>query len=75
MDMEPSLNTTLPPGVPPPGVNALMVALKVTVWPKTDGFGDAVSANDVDAGSTTCVTACEVLVTKLLSSLYTAVME
>jgi hypothetical protein len=72
--LDPSLNTTLPVGVPPPGDTALTVALKVTVWPKFEGFSDEVSTIDVDAGLTTCVTAGEVLVPKLLSSLYTAVI-
>jgi hypothetical protein len=73
--LEPSLNTTLPVGVPAPGANALTVALKVTAWPKFEGFGVAVSTDDVDAGCTTSVTGGDVLVPKLLSSLYTTVIE
>jgi hypothetical protein len=73
--LEPSLKTTLPVGVPPPGANAVTVALKVTAWPKFEGFGVAVSADDVDAGCTTSVTEGDVLVPKLLSSLYTTVIE
>jgi hypothetical protein len=67
--VEPSLKTTLPVGVPPPGDTALTVARKVTVCPKVEGFGDAVSAVDVEARFTTWVTAVEVLGLKLLSSL------
>jgi hypothetical protein len=67
--VDPSLKTTLPVGVPPPGDDAPTVARKVTVCPKLEGFGDAVNAVDVEARFTTWVTADEVLVLKLLSSL------
>src|SRR5450432_2290964 len=75
MVLEPSLNTTLPIGVPTPGANALTVAIKVTAWPKFEGFGVAVSPDDVDAACTTWVTEGEVLARKLLSSLYTTLIE
>ncbi len=42
--VEPSLNVTVPVGVPAPGAVAEMVAVKVTDWPKTDELGDAKSA-------------------------------
>jgi hypothetical protein len=73
--LEPSLNTTLPVGVPAPGANALTIALKVTAWPKFEGFGVAVSTDDVDAACTISVTEGEVLATKLLSSLYITEIE
>jgi hypothetical protein len=73
--LEPSLNTTLPVGVPAPGANALTVALKVTAWPKFEGFGVAVSTDDVDAACTTWVKEGEVLAPKLLSSLYVTMIE
>jgi hypothetical protein len=46
--VDPSRKTTLPVGVPPPGATALTVDLKVTVWPRFEGLGDAVSTDDVD---------------------------
>ena len=35
---------TVPPGVPLPGETALTLAVKVTGWPKLDGFGEEVTA-------------------------------
>src|SRR5437016_2649901 len=35
--VEPSLNVTVPAGVPKPGDGAVTVAVKVTDWPSTDG--------------------------------------
>src|ERR1051325_5639426 len=40
----PSLKVTVPLGVPTPGKTALTVAVKVTFWPKTDGFCDETTA-------------------------------
>ena len=40
----PSLKVTLPVGVPLPGAAAVTVAVKVTDWPKTEGFADDVTA-------------------------------
>ena len=37
--VEPSWKVTVPLGVPAPGLTAATVAVKVTLWPKTDGFG------------------------------------
>jgi hypothetical protein len=73
--LEPSLNRTLPVGVPPPGANALIVALKVTAWPKFEGFGVAVSTDDVGAACTISVTEGDVQAMKLLSSLYDTEIE
>jgi hypothetical protein len=67
--VDPSLKITLPFGVPPPGDCALTIAVKVTLCPKVEGFGDAVRTVDVTARFTTWVIALEVLVLKLLSSL------
>ena len=36
----PSLNVTVPVGVPDPGALAVTVAVNVTVWPNTDGLTD-----------------------------------
>ena len=40
----PSLKMTVPVGVPEPGAAALAVAVKVTVWPDTDGLAEEVTA-------------------------------
>ena len=39
----PSLNVTVPVGVPAPGALTVTVAVNVTDWPKTDGLADEVS--------------------------------
>ena len=61
----PSLNPTLPGGVPAPA--EVTVAVKVTDWPVTDGFTDDVSVVDVGvvpAAVTTWDTGAEVLALK-----------
>src|ERR1043166_1437156 len=70
----PSLNVTVPVGVPAPGVRAVTVAENVTDWPNTDGLSDEPSAVSVLALLTVWVTTAEVLLLKLLSPRYTAVM-
>jgi len=35
----PSLTVTVPVGVPPPGMFAVTVKVKLTAWPTVDGFG------------------------------------
>ena len=45
----PSRKLTVPVGVPEPGDAALTVAVKVTSWPKTDGFGDVLTVVVVEA--------------------------
>src|SRR2546427_218843 len=69
------LNWTVPVAVPDPGATALTVAVKVADWPTTVGFAEAVSAVVVSGLFAVCVTAAEVLVLKLPSPLYTAVIE
>jgi hypothetical protein len=59
----PFLKVTLPVGVPPTEVT---VAVKVTAAPNVEGFKDDVSAVEVVACFTVCVSTEEVLVTKLL---------
>jgi hypothetical protein len=54
----PSLNVTVPVIVP--GVTEVTVAVKVTVWPNTDGFTDAITDVDVTA-RTVCVSTGDVL--------------
>jgi len=44
ISLVPSLNVTVPLGWPAPGAVTAMLALSVTSWPYTDGFGDDVTA-------------------------------
>ena len=60
----PSLNVTVPLGVPAPEVT---VAVNVTLWPKTDGLAELVNAVVVLAALTTWVRMLEVLVVKSVS--------
>ena len=59
-------NWTVPVGVPAPGAVAEIVAVKVTDWPKTEGFADELTAVPVLAMFTVCVKSAEVLALKLL---------
>ena len=43
----PSMNVTVPVGVPLPGEVAVTTALYATIWPVTDGFTDDVTAVEV----------------------------
>jgi hypothetical protein len=63
----PSLNVTVPPGVPAPGALALTVAVNVTLWPNTVGLSEVVTPVLVSALFTVCVSVGEVLVLKLAS--------
>lgn len=45
----PSLKVTVPVGMPEPGATAATVAVKVTGWPKTDGFAEDITDIVVDA--------------------------
>ena len=78
MIVEPSLNATVPVGVPPDPVT---VAVTFTGWPMSEGFSELVSVVCVDfseAAFTVCVVADDVLVKKLeMPSLlpYLPVME
>lgn len=49
----PSLNVTVPVGVPAPGATALTVAVNVTVCPKTDGFTEDIAVVVVASALTT----------------------
>ena len=62
----PSLNVTVPVGVPPPGATAATVAVKVTAWPVTAGLTDDPRATVVAARLTVTATAAEVLSAKPL---------
>jgi hypothetical protein len=63
-----SLNVTVPVGVPAPGETAATVAVKVTDWPKVEGFCDELIVVVVEAWLTTCDRADEVLAVKLVSA-------
>src|SRR5438034_8550146 len=67
-----SLNCAVPIGVPAPEVT---VAVKVTLWPKLDGFNEASSAVAVLAFATTCPPeTLPMLFRKFASPLYSAVI-
>ena len=63
----PSRNVTVPVGVPVAGATALTVAVKVTAWPKRDGFNDEVTVVELLALFTVWVRAEEVLLLKFVS--------
>src|SRR3954447_9444339 len=71
----PSLNVTLPVGVPPPGATAATVAVKVTAWPVTAGLTDDRRATVDAAGLMVTVVAAEVLSVKPLGPEKEAVSE
>jgi len=64
----PSLNCTVPVGVPEPGGTAETVAVKVTAWPKEEGLFE-VTAVALPAWLTFCPSAGLVPLEKLLSPL------
>jgi len=68
------LNVTVPVGVPAPCTATLTVAVKVTDWPKTEGLTNDAKAVALLALFTVCVNVEEVLVVKLASPPYTAVI-
>ena len=70
----PSRKVTVPVGVPTPGTTALTVAVNVTGCPEQIGVTEEPSAVVVLALLTTCVKLVEVLVLKLPSPPYTALM-
>ena len=71
----PLRNVTVPVGVPAPGAVTVTVAVKRTLCPTADGFGDEVTLVLVLALLTTCETAVLVLVLKLALPTYVAVIE
>jgi hypothetical protein len=72
MLVEPSLNWTVPTGMPAPGAVAVTVAVNWTFWPTIEALSDEETATDVSAGFTTWLVA-PVLRLKLGSPLYVAV--
>ena len=73
IEVTPSLKVTVPLGVPVAVV--LTVAVKVTDWLKVDGLRDEVTAVVVASLFTTWLNAVELLVAKVASPPYTAVIE
>ena len=63
----PSLNVTVPVGVPEPGPLAVTVAVKVIDWPNTDGFALLVTVAVLASRFTVWVMAADVLPPKLVS--------
>ena len=57
--MEPSLKVTVPVGIPLPGAFAVTFAVKVTLFPKLDGFKEDEREVVVGSLTTTCVIAVE----------------
>jgi hypothetical protein len=74
-DVVPLKNWTVPVGVPPPGLTGATVADKLTVWPRLDGLGEAVTVVVVLAWLTVAGVAAEVLAPKVVSPEYCAVIE
>src|SRR5207244_658538 len=68
-------NVTVPVGVPAPGATAATVAVKVTAWPNTVGLGDAATVMALLPWFTVTVLDAEVLLVKVLSPPYSAVIE
>ena len=67
--VDPSVNVTVPVGVPAPGATTDTVAVRVTACPNTDALADETNWVVVAAGFTACVRAAEVLEAKLGSPL------
>ena len=65
--VEPSMNVTVPVGVPEPGALAVTVDVNVTDWPKTEGLADDDTELLVPSWFTVCVNADDVLVVKSVS--------
>ncbi len=63
------MKMTVPVGVPLPGAVGLTVAVKVTDWPKTEGFAELTTAVVVPSCSTVWLSAVEGLPVKLVSPL------
>jgi hypothetical protein len=66
-DVAPSKNSTEPPGLPAPGGFTVTLAVIVTLWPTTDGFGDEFTAVLVLAWFTVWLCTGDVLPLKLPS--------
>ena len=65
--LRPSLKVTVPVGVPPPGLFAVTVAVKVTDCPDTDGLAEELIDVVVPAFFTIWLNGLEVLAVKVAS--------
>ena len=65
--VRPSRNVTVPVGVPEPGGVALTMAVAVTDWPKTLGFGERFTVTVGTSKFTICENGEELFALKLLS--------
>jgi hypothetical protein len=74
-EVEPLKNSTVPLGVPAPGLTGATVAVSVTLSPLTGVLGEKVTVVVVVACDTGTTTADEVLVPYVVSPWYTAVIE
>ena len=63
------MKMTVPVGVPLPGAVGLTVAVKVTDWPKTEGFADETTVVVVPSCVTVWLSTAEGLPVKLVSLL------
>jgi hypothetical protein len=71
----PSLNVTVPVGLPEPGGTALTAAVKVTTWPNTEGLTEDARAVLLPAWFTVWLSVLLVLPEKLPSPPYTALIK
>src|SRR5205823_1863225 len=72
--LAPSRKMTVPVGVPDPGASAATVAVKVTAWPNTDGLAEEITVLVLLTWLTVWVMAADMLLPKLVSPPYTAVI-
>ena len=70
----PSLNVTVPVGVPAPGATGLTVAVITSDWPNTEGFAEELSDTELASLFTVCESIEEAAL-KFASPLYAAVIE
>src|ERR1051326_2694554 len=70
----PSLNVTVPVGVPRAGTFAVTVTVKLTAWPEVDGLSDELTAVVVPPALTGWLMAAEGTALKFGSPLYVALM-
>jgi hypothetical protein len=69
IETPPSLNVTVPVGVPVPGAAALADTVNVTDWPNTDGLTLLLTESELPALLTVCKSVADELAVKLASPL------
>ncbi len=62
----PSLNITVPVGVPVPGAVGISTAVNTTGCPEAEGLTEEITTDVVPSWETVCVRAVEVLVAKVV---------